>query len=75
MLGDDNKQRDGERGAKKRRDVVVEIGGRRLAGSYAVASGRIYVRYGERAKAMQIGVSTPELLARSIIIEIAGETK
>ena len=56
------------------RDVVVESGGRRLAGSYAVASGRIYVRYGERAKATQIGVSTPELLARLMIIEMAGAT-
>jgi hypothetical protein len=54
------------------RDVVVESGGRRLAGSYAVASGTIYVRYGERAKATQIGGSTPELLARLMIIEIAG---
>jgi hypothetical protein len=57
------------------RDLVVENAGRRLAGSYAVRRGIVYVRLGERDKAAQIGGLPPESLARMMIVEIANEKK
>ena len=57
------------------RDIVFDSGDQSYAGSYAVARRKVYVRSGIREKATQIGRSTPELLARFMIIEISGETK
>jgi hypothetical protein len=57
------------------RDIVFDSGDQSYAGSYAVARRMVYVRSGIREKATQIGRSTPELLARFMIIEISGETK
>lgn len=56
-------------------DIEVEIDGKHYEGTYSVESGVVTVYYGFNNKATQIGGSSAQRIARTLLFELIAEAE